>query len=191
MCGQEGKSSKSLSEPQVQLQQLRQPCRATLWSSHRAQQSWSPGLLPPNNPAKILPPSSSHFLFSLLFCQLSKLTQSILELKEHQKQCQGGAGHWRPGRGGGYGEHGALPLLSVGQCCPTYGAALPITSAWQKLVIYPDFTLPCLGEQSDQHLSLHQCVVSLSNVTTSCHSHPLTQWFSVLIFTLDIHQESE
>lgn len=76
-----------------------------------------------------LPPSSSHFPFSLLFCQLSKLTQSILELKEGQKQCQGGAGHSRPGRAGGYGEHGALPLSSVGQCCPTHGAALPVKSA--------------------------------------------------------------
>lgn len=80
-------------------------------------------------PTSSLPPSSSHFLFSLLFCQLSKLTQSILELKEGQKQCQGGAGHSRPGRAGGYGEHGALPLSSVGQCCPTHGAALPVKSA--------------------------------------------------------------
>lgn len=45
--------------------------------------------------------------FSLLFCQLSKLSQSILELKEGQNQCQGGDGHLRPGRGGGYGECGA------------------------------------------------------------------------------------
>lgn len=109
MCGQEGKSSKSFWELQVQLHQLKQPCRASRWwSSHRMQQSWSHGLLPPNNPAKILPPSSSHFLFSLsFFCQLSKLSQSILELKEGQNQCQGGDGHLRPGRGGGYGECGA------------------------------------------------------------------------------------
>lgn len=59
-------------------------------------------------PRSSLPPSSSHFLFSLsFFCQLSKLSQSILELKEGQNQCQGGDGHLRPGRGGGYGEHGA------------------------------------------------------------------------------------
>lgn len=110
MCGQEGKSSKSFWELQVQLHQLKQPCRASRWwSSHRMQQSWSHGLLPPNNPAKILPPSLFLSLpfFSLLFCQLSKLSQSILELKEGQNQCQGGDGHLRPGRGGGYGERGA------------------------------------------------------------------------------------
>lgn len=79
----------------------------TLWSSHRT----SRADLMACCHQTIQPRSPSLFLslpfFSLLFCQLSKLSQSILELKEGQTQCQGGAGHLGPGRDGGYGEHGA------------------------------------------------------------------------------------
>lgn len=191
MCGQEGKSSKSLSEPQVQLQQLRQPCRATLWSSHRAQQSWSHGLLPPNNPANILPPSL--FLSLPFFSPFLPAYQadSVHLGAEGGPKAMPGRGWTFEARKGWWvwGTWGSSPFL----CGSVLSNSWCSTSSQISLtkVSYLSRFHSILVTKVISTSSLHHCVVSLSNVTMSCHSHPLTQWFSVLIITLDIHQESE
>lgn len=108
----------------------------TLWSSHRTQQSWSHGLLPPNHPAKIL--FLSLPFCSLPFCQPNKLSQSSSELKEGPKQGQGGVL--------GRGSMGLLFPFACGSVLPNSWCSTCTQISWQELVIYPNFTLLCLGE---------------------------------------------
>lgn len=105
--------------------------------------------------AKLLPLSSSHFLFfsfgDILFCQLSKLNQFIIQLKECQSNAREGMDSWGPEGVVGTGNMGlSLPLLAMDQCSWTHSAALSLRrESGNNLTVVncPNFTC-CLNTSS-------------------------------------------
>lgn len=154
MCGQEGRSSRSSSQPQWCAVTSAQFCRAShSWCSYIMQQSWSHGLLPPKNSAKLLPLSSSHFLFFLIcwypfFASLVSWISSSYSWGSDKTDARGGNG-LKPGRDGGHGEYGATFWLWISAdelVVQRFRSKGRVVTIWPKLVISLNFTPLYLDE---------------------------------------------